>query len=142
VPAALPPAPARQAPPTPLPFVPLTALAAPLVPFVPPPVPTPARPTPPTGASAVTSPIEVAEHEQEQEEATESVSNQAVAYRSGEHQPTPAYILGIVLLAAFAGASTARRRPGRARRELRVAPAVVSSERAQRRMAGGGRRGR
>jgi hypothetical protein len=134
------PAPARQAPPpTPLPFIPLASLAAPLIPFVPPPVPTPARPTPPTGTSAVTSPIEVAEREEEQEEATESVSNQAVAYRSAEHQPTPAYILGIVLLAAFAGAS-ARRRPGRGRRELRVAPATVASERAQRRVAGPRRR--
>ena len=101
--------------------------------FVPPPVPTPARPTPPSGTSAVTSPVEMAEHEEEEESATESVSNQALAYRAPEHEPSPAYILGIVLLAAFAGASI-RRRPRRGRRDIRVAPATISSMRAQRRM--------
>ncbi|MGP8241189.1 MAG: hypothetical protein ACLQQB_05415 [Solirubrobacteraceae bacterium] len=53
---------------------------------MPPPVPTPARPTPPSGTSAVTSPVEMAEHEEEEESATESVSNQApalVVMRSG-----------------------------------------------------------
>ena len=62
---------------------------APLLPFLPPPIPTPARPSPPSGTSAVTSPVEIAEHEEESEEAPESVSNQAVAYRSAEHEPTP-----------------------------------------------------
>ena len=85
--------------------------ATPVLGFVPPPVPTPARPTPPSGTSAVTSPVEMAEHEEEEESATESVSNQALAYRAPEHEPSPVYILGIVLLAAFAGASTVRRRP-------------------------------
>jgi hypothetical protein len=109
------------------------ALATPVLAFVPPPVPTPARPTPPSGTSAVTSPIEVAEHEEEEESATESVSNQALAYRAPEHEPSPVYILGIVLLAAFAGASIGRR-PRRGRRELRVAPATLSSMRAQQRI--------
>jgi len=122
------------APPPPPPFVPLVAPSAPLLAFVPPPVPTPARPTPPTGTSAVTSPVEVAEREEEEEQAPESVSNQALAYRSPEHEPAPAYILGIVLLAALAGASI--RRPRRSRRELRVAPATLSSMRSQRRMTG------
>jgi hypothetical protein len=112
------------------PFVPLAAPPSPLLAFVPPPVPTPARPTPPSGTSAVTSPIEVAEKEEEEEEATESVSNQAVAYRSSEHEPTPAYILGVVLLAALAGAGIGRSRRGR--RQVRVAPATVSGSRRQR----------
>ncbi len=138
VPIAVPPAPPlatvppatpapRVAPPYFLPPTPITPLLA----FVPPPLPTPARPTPPSGTSAVTSPVEMAEQEEEEEEATESVSNQAVAYRPHEHEPSPVYILGIVLLAAFAGASVAR--PRRGRRDIRVAPATLSSERAQRR---------
>ena len=134
-PAVAPPAPpARPTVALPAPFFLPPALTAPPLAFVPPPVPTPARPTPPSGTSAVTSPIEVAEHEDEEESATESVSNQALAYRAPEHEPAPAYILGIVLLAAFAGASVARRRPRRGRRELHVAPATLSSMRAQRRM--------
>ncbi len=112
-------------------FVPLAALPAPLIPFVPPPVPTPARPTPPSGTSAVTSPIEAAEKEEEEEEAPESVSNKAVAYQPAEHEPVPLYLLGVVVLAAFAGASI-RRRP-RGRREIEVARATVSSARRQRR---------
>ena len=138
-PAAIPPAPARQAPRTPPPFFLPPALAAPVLAFVPPPVPTPARPTPPSGTSAVTSPIEVAEHEEEEESATESVSNQALAYRASEHEPSPAYLLGIVLLAAFAGASI-RRRPRRGRREVSVAPATLTSMRSQRQMAARSRR--
>jgi hypothetical protein len=82
----------------------------------------------------VTSPVEAAQKEEEQEEATESVSNQAVAYRSHEHDPMPEYLLGIVLLAAFAGAAGVR--PRRGRREARVAAATVTSSQAQRRAAG------
>jgi hypothetical protein len=132
-PVPLPPAPAVPAPaPAPSPFVPLAAIPAPLLAFVPPPVPTPARPTPPSGTSAVTSPIEVTQEEEEEEEATESVSNQAVAYRSGEHDLPPEYILGVLVLAAFAGASI-RRRPRRGRRGVEVAPATITGARAQRR---------
>jgi hypothetical protein len=119
---------------TPAPFIPLAAAPTPTLAFVPLPVPTPARPTPPSGTSAVTSPVEVAEHEEEEEEATESVSNQAVAYRASEQEPAPVYLLGIVLLAALAGASV-RRRPRRGRRELRVAAATITSSQAQRRMS-------
>jgi hypothetical protein len=132
--AVVPPAPARLTPTLPPPFFLPPPLTAPVLAFVPPPVPTPARPTPPSGTSAVTSPIEVAEHEDEEESATESVSNQALAYRASEHEPSPAYILGIVLLAAFAGASVARRRPRRERRELHVAPATLSGMHAHRRL--------
>jgi hypothetical protein len=130
--AAVPPA-SRPAPAPPPPFFLPPALAAPVLAFVPPPVPTPARPTPPSGTSAVTSPVEMAEHEDEEESATESVSNQALAYSAPEHEPSPVYILGIVLLAAFAGASTVRRRPRRGRREVKVAPATISTIRAARR---------
>jgi hypothetical protein len=132
------PPPARVAPPA-LPFFLAPAPAAPLLAAVPPPVPTPARPTPPSGTSAVTSPVEAPEREEEEEEATESVGNKAVAYRASEHDIAPGYIIGIVLLAAFAGASV-RRRPRRGRSELRVAPATVTTQRAQRRMSAERRR--
>ena len=151
------PAPASSPPPVPIPSPPLVAAPqatpppplqpkpaatfflppappAPVLAFLPPPVPTPARPTPPTGTSAVTSPVEVAEREEEEEEATESVANQAVAYRAADHEPAPQYLLGLILLAALAGASV-RRRPRRGRRELRVAPATLSAMRSERRSA-------
>ena len=134
------PAPAARPTHAPPPFFPLPVLATPLLAFVPPPVPTPARPTPPTGTSAVTSPVEAVEREEEEEEAPESVSNQALAYDASEHEPSPAYILGIVLLAALAGAVSVRGRPRRGRRELRVAPATLSSARSQRRLASARRR--
>ncbi len=121
------PSPAR--PPAPAPqFLTLAPPIAPLLPFVPPPLPTPARPSPPTGTSAVTSPIEVAEKQEEEEEATESVSNQAVVYRPSEGTPSPAYLLGLVALAAFAGVSV-RRRPRRGLRRPRVAPALLMDDR-------------
>jgi hypothetical protein len=127
-------APPSPGPPTPAPsFVPLAAAPTPTLAFVPLPVPTPARPTPPSGTSAVTSPVEVAEHEEEEEEATESVSNQAVAYRAQEHEPTPIYVLGIVLLAALAGASI--RRPRRGQTKLRVSTATLTTTQAQQRMS-------
>ncbi len=140
-PVALPPPPAPAVPPViphavrpaaalPPFFVPGVAVS-PVLGFVPPPVPTPARPTPPTGTSAVTSPVEVAEREEEHEEAPESVSNQAVAYRAPEQGPPAAYILGIVVLAAFAGAAV-RGRPRRGRRELPVALATIDTRRAER----------
>ena len=137
--ATTPPPPVRPTPASPMPFFIQPALPFVAIPFVPPPLPAPAEPTPPSGTSAVTSPVEAAQKEEEQEEATESVSNQAVAYRAPEHEPSPAYGLGIVLLAAFAGASVRKRMRG-GRRELRVAPATLSTMRAQRRMSP--RRGR
>ena len=130
-PAPTPPAPGPARPAPAQFFVPLVP-PTPLLAFLPPPIPTPARPTPPSGTSAVTSPVEVAQREEEEEEATESVSNQAVAYRAAEHEPVPEYLLGIVLLAALAGASM-RRRPRRGRRHARVAPATLTTSRFQRR---------
>ncbi len=64
-------------------------------------------------------------------EATESVGNQAVAYRAPEHEPAPVH-------ARDRRARGVRRRlvrrPRRGRREVRVAPATISTMRAQRRM--------
>ena len=132
-PPATPAPPVRAAPPPPPAFVPLPSVPVSLLAFVPLPVPSPARPTPPSGTSAVTSPVEVAEKEEEEEEAPESVSNKAVAYHPSEHEPAPEYILGVILLAAFAAASI--RRPRRDGRIARVAPATLSTMRAQRRAA-------
>lgn len=131
--------PARVAKPQ-VPFVPLAGVGAPVLAFVPPPVPTPARPTPPSGTSAVTSPVEVAEEEEEREEAPEQVSAKAVAYDPAEHEPAPLYVLGIVALAALAGAAI--RRPRRGDREIRVAAATVNVSRSQRRLERESRRRR
>ena len=143
-------------PPTPLAATPVAPVAHPafVIPppllfapaaFVPPPPPAAGRPAPPSGTSQVTATSSVfqtepvAEKEKEEEEAVESVSNQAAAYDPAEHEPIPAYVVGIVVLAALAGASV-RRRPRRGRRELRAAPATVTAMRAQRRMAREARR--
>jgi len=107
--------------------------------FVPAPLPQPARPTPPSGTSAVTSPVEAPEKEEEEEAAPESASNEAVAYRTSEHEPPTPYILGLIVLAALAGAAM-RGRPRRRGREVRVAPATISSLRSHRRF--GNRRDR
>ncbi len=124
---------ARPAPP-PRPFflTPVATVAA--VAFVPPPPPPAANPTPPSGTSAVTSPVEAAQKEEEQEEATESVSNQAVAYSSSEHEPAPLYLIGVIVLAAFAGATIRRPRSRGGRCEVRVAPVTLTGARAQRAM--------
>jgi hypothetical protein len=129
-PAASPPAPATHAPPA-THFLAQTAPVAFLPAFLPVPLPTPARPTPPSGTSPVTSPVEAAQKEEEEEAAPESVDAAAAAYRPDEHESPPVYLLGVVMLAAFAGASLrGRRRP---RRGVRIAPATVSTTSAQRR---------
>jgi hypothetical protein len=130
----VPPPPTPKALVVPAPFFLQPALPAPPPAFVLPLLPLAARPAPPTGSSFVTSPVGVSEEESEDEEATESASAQAAAYNAPEHEPMPEYILGAVLLAAFAGAATFRR-PRRGRRELRVAPATISTMRTQRRIA-------
>ena len=130
--------PAKAAPVAQLPpFVPLPGLTSPIFAAVPPPLPTPARPAPPSGTSTVTQPV--AEQEEDEEEATEQVSNQAVAYRERENEPTGVYILGVVLLAAFAGAAVWRPRR-RGRRSVQIAPATISTLRSQRRWQGERRR--
>jgi hypothetical protein len=136
-PVPLPPPPAIAAPkPAPhgaQPFVTPATPAAALLPFVPLPVPTPARPTPPSGTSAVTSPVEAPQREEEEEEATESARADAVAYRQTDQEPFVGYLLGVIVLAAFAGAAT-RGRPRRGRGEVRVAPATLSAMRGQQRL--------
>jgi hypothetical protein len=82
----------------------------------------------------VTSPVEAAEREEEREAAPESVSNEAVAYRANEHEPMPAYLLGIIVLAAFAGASV-RRRPRSRRGKAQIASATITSIRSQRQIS-------
>jgi hypothetical protein len=113
------------------------ALAVAVPAFVPPPLPTPARPTPPSGTSAVTSPVEMAEREEEEEEATEQVSNLAVAYSAREYEPVSGYLIGVAVLAAVAGASLLRRPR---RRRPRVATATVTRSDARTRTARGRRR--
>ncbi len=124
-------APAPTPPPTPVPFIPLGATPESLLAILPPPLPTPARPTPPSGTSAVTQPVEAPEKEEKEEEATESVGNNAALYRPAEHEATPLYLLGLIVIAAFAGAST-RRGVRRRGREVRVAPATITGARWQR----------
>lgn len=147
VPAPVPPAtttPPPAHPPVPVAPLPLIApasLPASLPAFVPLPPPSPARPTPPSGTSAVTSPVEAPQKEEEKEEATESVGNQAVAYRAPEHEIPPAYILGVIVLAAFAGASM-RRGPRTGSRRSEVAFVTLNTSRAQRRITDGERRRR
>ncbi len=119
------------APVQPTPFFTTVSTFSPVPPFVPPPLPAAANPTPPSGTSPVNA--QAPEREEEEESATESVSNQAVAYRETEHEPIAPFILGAMILAAFAGAA-GRRRP-RGRREVRVAPATISSMRTQRALA-------
>jgi hypothetical protein len=121
-------------------FLPQPAPVAFLPAFVPVPLPTPARPTPPSGTSAVTSPVEAAQKEEEEEAAPESVDAAASAYHPSEHETPPVYLLGLIVLAALAGASLrGRRRP---RRGPRVAPATVSASRTQQRWERDERHGR
>jgi hypothetical protein len=130
-PAPVAPTPAAHAP-APFPqFLPQPATVSFLPAFVPVPLPTPARPTPPSGTSAVTSPVEAAQKEDEEEAAPESVDAAASAYYPSEHESPPYYLIGLVVLAAFAGASLRGRR-GRGR-SRRLAPATVTASRMQQR---------
>ncbi len=98
------------------------------------PLPAPAPPTPPSGTSAVTSPIEVGQTEDEDEHATEESSASAVAYTAHDEGLMPEAILGLVVLAAFAGASLPRRRR-HGRRDAALAYATTRVERRQIRLA-------
>ncbi|HEY6887467.1 MAG TPA: hypothetical protein VI300_06800, partial [Solirubrobacter sp.] len=75
-----------------------------------------ARPIPPGGAV-----IRVFEEKREEEAAPES-SSAASAYRFEEHMPTSVFLYGVIVLAAFAGATV---RLGIRRRERGVAAAAV-----------------
>lgn len=104
--------------------------------FVPTPPPPAGRPAPPstTSPSSVFQVEAAPKEETESESAIESVSNNAAAYDPAEHEPMPPYLLGVIVLAAFAGTSIGRGMR-RGRRDLRVAPATITTLRAQRRMS-------
>ena len=76
----------------------------------------------------MTSPVEAAQKEEEEEAAPESVDAAASAYHPSEHETPPIYLLGVVVLAAFAGASLRGRRGPR--RGIRVAPATITTSNA------------
>jgi hypothetical protein len=78
----------------------------------------------------VTSPIEVAQTEDEDEQATEQSSINAVAYRAHDEGLMPVAILGLLILAAFAGVSMPRRRR-LGRRDAALAHATVRIDRQQ-----------
>ncbi len=123
----------------PLPFFsPVPSSTAALA-FAPAPLSPPAEPIPPSGTTAVNSPV--VKEEEESEEAPESASANAALYSPEEHEPPPVYLLGLIVLAAFVGATTTRRIRGR-REPVRVAPATLSTIRAQRRMTSAARRRR
>jgi len=134
----LPPAPLVATPAVPVPptprvpagFVPFaTPSTVPLSIVVPPPLPAAGQPTPPSGTSPVSQPV--AQNEEEEEEATESVGNQAVAYRPEENEPQSLFVIGLIVLAALAGTGAARGRGRRGRRHARIAPATITAQRRQ-----------
>ena len=125
------PAPTPAAPPTPpaaAPFIPLAAGVAAAVPAIPPPPPPPiVRPMPPGGAPARTYQVE----EKREEEAALEQSHAFSRYEAEESGLTvPPYLLGLVLLAALAGASV-RGGPG-ARRRTQPAAAFTRTDRRSR----------
>ncbi|HEY2536141.1 MAG TPA: hypothetical protein VGI24_04060, partial [Solirubrobacteraceae bacterium] len=108
--------PAAQPHPAVLPAVPLAPVQLfPILPLLPPPAPNPARPTPPSGTAEVSQTVGVEEYEREEEGAIQMVHHM-VAYRHRrEEGPLPAWALGLVLLAALAGAGLRGARPQLAR---------------------------
>lgn len=124
------PTPARAvAPPPPVPFLLAPVKTPPLPAIVPPPAPAPAEPTPPSGTAAVNSPVEAAEKEEESEHATESARANATAYSVAEHEPLAPYLIGLIVIAAVAGASLARHRRGRGQAHLARATASALTAR-------------
>ena len=118
-----PPPPSPPPPPVPPPFIPLSVPLVAFVPtIVPPPPPPIVRPLPPGGAPARTYQVE----EKREEEAATEESQAFSRHDSRDHGLTvPPYLLGLVLLAALAGASV-RGGPGARHRSL-PAPAHSSS---------------
>ena len=129
-PAVAPPPEPKPPPPNPPPpaFIPPTAPPVSAVPaIVPPPPPPIVRPLPPGSAPARTYQVE----EEEEEEAAIEESQAFSRHQPGGTQlKVPPYLLGLVLLAAFAGAS-ARGGPG-ARRRSRPAAALTIDNRSPR----------
>jgi hypothetical protein len=117
-------------PPQPLPPPLLLPAAPPLgvVPaIVPPPPPPIVRPLPPGGAPARTYQVE----ERREEEAAIEESHAFSRHPADGGAPVPHYLLGLVLLAALAGAA-ARRGPGAGSSRPRPAPAFTRPERNRR----------
>ncbi len=129
-PAVAPPPAPKPPPPSPPPpaFIPPAAPpVAPVPAMVPPPPPPIVRPLPPGGAPARTYQVE----EKEEEEAAIEESQAFSRHEPGGTQlKVPPYLLGLVLLAAFAGA-TARGGP-RAKRRSRPAAALTIANRSAR----------
>jgi hypothetical protein len=128
VPAPAPAPPPNLPPPTPPPFLlattpPLTVVPA----IVPPPPPPIVRPLPPGGAPARTYQVE----EKREEEAAIEESQAFSRYEPDGGMSVPPYLLGLVLLAALAGASV-RGGPGAGRSRNRPAPAFTRAERNRR----------
>ncbi len=127
-PANPPPPPNPPAPPAPDPFVPIGAPIASVVPaIVPPPPPPIVRPLPPGGAPARTYQVE----EKREEEAAIEESQAFSRYQPDDGPSVPPYLLGLVLLAALAGASV-RGGPGARPDRTRPAPAFTRAERNRR----------
>jgi hypothetical protein len=115
-------APVALLPPVPIPTVEASALAA----VAPPPPPPAVRPLPPGGVAARVYQVE----KEEEEEAAIEESQAFSRYHPDDGGGIPPWILGFVLLAAVAGATTVRGRPGR--REQRQ-PAPVRAQTGTRR---------
>jgi hypothetical protein len=133
-PVAAPPAPPPATPPPPVPpppadpFIPLAAGVAAFVPAILPPPPPPAvRPLPPGGAPARVYQVE---EEREEEAALEESQAFSRLEPEADRLTVPPYLLGLVLLAALAGASV-RGGPGARRRPV-PAPAIARAERTRR----------
>lgn len=140
-PAAAPPPPASAPPPNPPPVPPapqppfIVPGAPPLgvVPaIVPPPPPPIVRPLPPGGAPARTYQVEEKREEEAAIEESQAFSRREGRNLAGEGgSVVPPYLLGLVLLAALAGA-TVRGGPGRRANRARPAPALTRPERNRR----------
>ncbi len=115
-------------PPPPVPFVMPSTPPLGVVPaIVPPPPPPIVRPLPPGGAPARTYQVE----EKREEEAAIEESQAFSRYEPNSGMSVPPYLLGLVLLAALAGASV-RGGPGARRNRSRPAPAFTRPERNRR----------
>jgi hypothetical protein len=133
LPPVAPPPPPNPPPPNPPPvppdpFVPIATPIASVVPaIVPPPPPPIVRPLPPGGAPARTYQVE----EKREEEAAIEESQAFSRYEPDGGTSVPPYLLGLVLLAALAGASV-RGGPGARPNRTRPAPALARAERNRR----------
>jgi hypothetical protein len=108
--------------PAPLPAVPpAPAQLFPILPLVPPATPSVARPIPPSGTaqvpsqSPVSQTVGAAEHEEQEERATEMVHHMAAYEKHPTEAPMPSWPLALILVLAVSGAVIRRPRPQTAR---------------------------